>query len=65
MPKRTHYLTSEAYNLGYEDGQKDQRKIDIEKACEAHCKICYCNEWGCVSPEWCEQIKIIKQAMEE
>lgn len=34
MTKRTEHLNSEAYNIGYEDGRKDQRKADIEKACE-------------------------------
>lgn len=32
MAKNVIYLNSEAYNIGYADGQRDQRKKDIEKA---------------------------------
>lgn len=53
--------TEESYLDGFFDGAISQRKIDIDKACKAYCKVCdtkECEEYGCIGEcDWVEHFR--------
>lgn len=71
LPKGDGLMTlcEDNQRIGYIKGATEQHKIDVEKACIAHCNLCEYNHLqGCIIYAvrgQCNDIQLIRKAMEE